>query len=30
MMGVYQPYGAAAGLDVENPEPIHFGDQPMP
>ena len=23
--GVYQPYGAAAGLDVENPEPIHFG-----
>lgn len=25
VMGVYQPYGAAAGLDVENPEPIHFG-----
>ena len=24
-MGVYHPYGAAAGLDVENPEPIHFG-----
>lgn len=23
--GVYQPYGAAAGLDVENPEPIVFG-----
>lgn len=23
--GVYQPYGAAAGLDVENPEPIFFG-----
>ena len=25
VMGVYQPYGAAAGLDVENPEPVHFG-----
>lgn len=25
VMGVYQPYGAAAGLDIENPEPIHFG-----
>ena len=25
IMGVYHPYGAAAGLDVENPEPIHFG-----
>ncbi len=25
VMGVYHPYGAAAGLDVENPEPIHFG-----
>lgn len=25
IMGVYQPYGAAAGLDIENPEPIHFG-----
>lgn len=23
--GVYHPYGAAAGLDVENPEPIVFG-----
>ncbi len=23
--GVYQPYGAAAGLDVENPEPLVFG-----
>lgn len=23
--GVYKPYGAAAGLDVENPEPIVFG-----
>ena len=27
VMGVYQPYGAAAGLDVENPEPIHFGEK---
>ncbi|MEM0985077.1 MAG: glycoside hydrolase family 3 C-terminal domain-containing protein [Pseudomonadota bacterium] len=25
VMGVYHPYGASAGLDVENPEPIHFG-----
>jgi beta-glucosidase len=25
VMGVYQPYGAAAGLDVENPEPRVFG-----
>ena len=25
--GVYQPYGAPAGLDVENPEPIIFGDR---
>jgi beta-glucosidase len=25
IMGVYQPYGASAGLDIENPEPIHFG-----
>lgn len=23
--GVYHPYGASAGLDVENPEPVHFG-----
>ena len=23
--GVYEPYGAAAGLDVENPEPLVFG-----
>ena len=23
--GVYQPYGAAAGLDIENPEPLVFG-----
>jgi beta-glucosidase len=27
LMGVYHPYAAAAGLDVENPEPIHFGKQ---
>ena len=27
VMGVYQPYGAAAGLDIENPEPIHFGSK---
>ncbi len=25
--GVYAPYGAAAGLDVENPEPLVFGDK---
>ncbi|WP_273240091.1 beta-glucosidase family protein [Hyphomonas atlantica corrig.] len=25
IFGVYKPYGAAAGLDVENPEPIYFG-----
>jgi beta-glucosidase len=25
--GVYQPYGAAAGLDIENPEPIVFGEK---
>lgn len=25
IMGVYHPYGATAGLDIENPEPIHFG-----
>lgn len=25
LLGVYNPYGAAAGLDVENPEPINFG-----
>lgn len=25
--GVYQPYGAAAGLDIENPEPLVFGDK---
>lgn len=25
--GVYQPYGVAAGLDIENPEPLVFGDK---
>jgi beta-glucosidase len=25
VMGVYQPYGAAAGLDIENPEPRVWG-----
>lgn len=25
--GVYQTYGAAAGLDIENPEPLVFGDK---
>ncbi|MEL6323895.1 MAG: glycoside hydrolase family 3 C-terminal domain-containing protein, partial [Pseudomonadota bacterium] len=25
ILGVYHPYGAAAGLDIENPEPVHFG-----
>lgn len=24
--GVYQVYGASAGLDIENPEPVVFGD----
>lgn len=27
VMGVHQPYGAVAGLDVENPEPIKFGQK---
>ncbi len=27
VMGVYKQYGAAAGLDVENPEPIIFGEK---
>ena len=27
VMGVYQPYGAAAGLDIENPEPRVWGDK---
>ena len=25
VLGVYKPYGAAAGLDIENPEPMVFG-----
>lgn len=25
LLGVYGPYGAPAGLDVENPEPLQFG-----
>ena len=25
MLGVYAPYGASAGLDVENPEPLQYG-----
>ena len=27
VMGVYNPYGAAAGLDIENPEPLVFGEK---
>ena len=27
VMGLYKPYGAAAGLDIENPEPLVFGDK---
>ena len=27
VMGVYEPYGAAAGLDIENPEPLRWGDK---
>ena len=27
IMGVYKPYGASAGLDIENPEPLVFGDK---
>jgi beta-glucosidase len=27
VMGVYKPYGASAGLDVENPEPLIFGEK---
>ena len=27
VMGVYQTYGAAAGLDIENPEPLKWGDK---
>jgi beta-glucosidase len=25
MLGVYGPDGAVAGLDIENPEPVHYG-----
>ena len=27
LLGVHSPYGAAAGLDVENPEPLVFGEK---
>jgi len=27
IMGLYEPYAAAAGLDIENPEPMHFGEK---
>ncbi len=27
VMGVYKIYGASAGLDIENPEPLVFGDK---
>jgi beta-glucosidase len=27
VMGVYHPYGAAAGLDIENPEPLRWGEK---
>ncbi len=27
VMGLYKPYAAAAGLDVENPEPLIFGEK---
>ena len=27
IMGVHRTYGAAAGLDIENPEPAHFGEK---
>lgn len=27
IMGLYSPYAAAAGLDIENPEPMHFGQK---
>ena len=27
LMGVYAPYGASAGLDVENPEPVRWGQR---
>ena len=27
MLGVYGPDGAVAGLDIENPEPVHYGEK---
>lgn len=27
VMGVYKPYGASAGLDIENPEPLVWGEK---
>jgi beta-glucosidase len=27
IMGVFGPDGAAAGLDIENPEPMHYGEK---
>lgn len=27
LLGVYKPYGASAGLDIENPEPMVFGEK---
>lgn len=27
VMGLYKPYGASAGLDIENPEPLVFGQK---
>jgi beta-glucosidase len=27
VFGVYKPYGAVAGLDIENPEPMVFGEK---
>ena len=29
ILGVYDPVAAAAGLDIENPEPVHFGERLM-
>jgi beta-glucosidase len=26
LLGVYKPYGASAGLDIENPEPLVYGE----
>jgi beta-glucosidase len=27
MLGVYGPDGAVSGLDIENPEPVHYGEK---